>query len=115
MTGTDSICHDRKNAAGSSNYGALSCILQAFVQGPKSLGLGPNVRETSSKVAQLRGALNSSKAPNKESQHFADFVKHTKEFGSKLMAKMEFVEVTGLVRDSQGFVNPLIASRPPKS
>lgn len=57
MTGTDSICHDRKNAAGSSNYGALSCILQAFVQGPKSLGSGPNVRETSSKVAQLRGGL----------------------------------------------------------
>ncbi|KAK1403467.1 putative G-patch domain, R3H domain-containing protein [Heracleum sosnowskyi] len=98
------------------------------IQRPKSLGLGANVRETSvpssvegnqrpnkSSGSAAKGPKTGSKAPNKESQHFAAFEKHTKGFGSKMMARMGFVEGTGLGRDSQGIVNPLVASRLPKS
>ncbi|WOG96559.1 hypothetical protein DCAR_0415895 [Daucus carota subsp. sativus] len=88
------------------------------VQRPKSLGLEANVHETSitssvSSAAKAPKRVN--KTPHKESQQFAAFEKHTKGFGSKLMAKMGFVEGTGLGRDCQGIVNPLVASRLPKS
>ncbi|PWA40059.1 G-patch domain-containing protein [Artemisia annua] len=46
---------------------------------------------------------------------FGSFEKHTKGFGSKMMAKMGFVEGMGLGRDSQGIVQPLVASKLPKS
>ncbi|KAL1815997.1 hypothetical protein ACET3Z_018571 [Daucus carota] len=98
------------------------------VQRPKSLGLGANVPEPSIesfvKGAQLpkkssgpgvKDPKTRNKMPGNESQQFAAFEKHTKGFGSKLMAKMGFVEGTGLGRDSQGIVNPLLASRLPKS
>lgn len=57
----------------------------------------------------------SSKQPKNKSQRFGAFEKHTKGFGSKMMAKMGFVEGMGLGRDSQGIVNPLVAVRLPKS
>ncbi|KAK8683023.1 hypothetical protein V6N13_039098 [Hibiscus sabdariffa] len=40
---------------------------------------------------------------------------HTKGFGSKMMAKMGFVEGMGLGKDSQGITNSLVATRLPKS
>lgn len=98
------------------------------VQRPKSLGLGANVPElsiaNSTKGTELpksssgpsaKGPKTRNKLPGNESQQFASFEKHTKGFGSKLMARMGFVEGTGLGRDSQGIVNPLVASRLPKS
>lgn len=98
------------------------------VQRPRSLGLGANAPEPSTassvKETQLpkkssglgaKGPKTRNKVPGNESQQFAAFEKHTKGFGSKLMAKMGFVEGTGPGRDSQGIVNPLVASRLPKS
>ncbi|WOL13519.1 hypothetical protein Cni_G22289 [Canna indica] len=43
------------------------------------------------------------------------FEKHTKGFGSKMIAKMGFIPGTGLGRDGQGIMNPLTAVKRPKS
>ncbi|KAK1400076.1 R3H domain-containing protein [Heracleum sosnowskyi] len=100
------------------------------VQRPKSLGLGANAPAPEPSIASsvkgtqlpkkssssgAKGPKTRNKVPGNESQQFAAFERHTKGFGSKLMAKMGFVEGTGLGRDSQGIVNPLVASRLPKS
>ncbi|RWV85607.1 hypothetical protein GW17_00052592 [Ensete ventricosum] len=72
------------------------------VKRPKSLGLGVQFEvETSSAGAEIR--------------RIGVFERHTKGFGSKMMAKMGFVPGTGLGKDGQGIVNPLTAVKQPKS
>ncbi|XP_010542083.1 PREDICTED: uncharacterized protein LOC104815398 [Tarenaya hassleriana] len=107
------------------------------VQRPKSLGLGldfsPSVEEnqpSSSSGSGRRKGNSSGKDPKHEKgvsgssrsgggggggKGFGAFEQHTKGFGSRMMAKMGFVEGTGLGRDSQGMTNPLFAVRRPKA
>ncbi|KAG8372641.1 hypothetical protein BUALT_Bualt12G0087800 [Buddleja alternifolia] len=96
-------------------------------QRPKSLGLGAEVPETSNGTPKNtgyqpksvgRGAKSSGsngRSVKNESSKIGSFEKHTKGFGSKMMAKMGFVEGMGLGKDSQGIINPLVAVRRPKA
>lgn len=49
------------------------------------------------------------------SENFGTFELHTKGFGSKMMAKMGFVEGGGLGKDGQGRAEPIEVSKRPKS
>lgn len=105
------------------------------LQRPKSLGLGadipkPTIPEVSDKLAAKKGSVSIGREPSssgtkgkdgkkngkrRESQQFGAFEKYTTGFGSRMMAKMGFVEGTGLGKESQGMVTPLAAVRRPKS
>ncbi|KVH88733.1 G-patch domain-containing protein, partial [Cynara cardunculus var. scolymus] len=99
------------------------------IQRPKSLGLGAKIPETSNTSEPMnvntppqrpnravgQGSRGSESRGKSGNVQFGCFEKHTKGFGSKMMAKMGFVEGMGLGRDSQGVVQPLVASRLPKS
>ena len=91
------------------------------IQRPKSLGLGV---EFSSKPAEVAAAAEPSRSKSSrigtkpsrnKSSSIGVFEKHTKGFGSKMMAKMGFIEGMGLGRESQGITAPLGAVRLPKS
>lgn len=77
---------------------------------PKSRGLGV---EFSSNPYEEPATTTARGKPS--SSRVGAFEKHTKGFGSKMMAKMGFVEGTGLGRASQGITTPLSAVRLPKS
>ncbi|KAK9269680.1 hypothetical protein L1049_001458 [Liquidambar formosana] len=87
------------------------------IKRPKSLGLGVQFSETAGDEASDDFSKNKNKKDmaRSESQRIGGFEKHTKGFGSKMMAKMGFVEGLGLGKDSQGIVNPLVPVRLPKS
>ncbi|ESW27115.1 hypothetical protein PHAVU_003G175300 [Phaseolus vulgaris] len=99
------------------------------IQRPKSLGLGVEfssdpgepARKTSLRVgAESVGlGVELSNKPGEpgmnRSSRVGAFERHTKGFGSKMMAKMGFVEGKGLGRESQGITTPLTALRLPKS
>ncbi|KAL6839156.1 hypothetical protein ACP4OV_031047 [Aristida adscensionis] len=55
------------------------------------------------------------KIAESNSAQLGTFEMHTKGFGSKMMAKMGFVEGTGLGKDGQGIVQPIQAIHRPKS
>ncbi|CAL1414871.1 unnamed protein product [Linum trigynum] len=92
------------------------------IQRPKSLGLGVQFSDNdvnpTSKPERPSGARRPAtheKRRPKPQKSLGDFEKHTKGFGSKIMARMGFVEGSGLGRDSQGMVNPLVAVRRPRA
>ncbi|KAJ9548604.1 hypothetical protein OSB04_021147 [Centaurea solstitialis] len=99
------------------------------IQRPKSLGLGAKIPETRNASEPMnvstppqrpnravgQGSRGSESRGKSGNVQFGGFEKHTKGFGSKMMAKMGFVEGMGLGRDSQGMVQPLVASRLPRS
>ncbi|EHA8588163.1 hypothetical protein COCNU_scaffold004276G000060 [Cocos nucifera] len=72
------------------------------IKRPKSLGLGVQFAPDTSDVRVKPESLGA-------------FEKHTKGFGSRMMAKMGFVPGTGLGKDAQGIINPLTAVKLPKS
>ncbi|XP_020205847.1 uncharacterized protein LOC109791008 [Cajanus cajan] len=78
------------------------------VQRPKSLGLGVEFSNNPTEPSQPTKNKSSSSS-------IGAFEKHTKGFGSKMMAKMGFIEGTGLGRSSQGITSPLTAVRLPKA
>ncbi|CAN8259903.1 unnamed protein product [Cochlearia groenlandica] len=103
------------------------------IQRPKSLGLGlefsidtedPSSSSNNAKrnrsssagkhVKRISHGTDGSGSARIRDKRLGAFEQHTTGFGSKMMARMGFVEGSGLGRDSQGIVNPLFAVRRPK-
>lgn len=87
------------------------------VQRPKSLGLGVEFEssEVTTKVVPSTPKVVCSSLKSHHSKRIGGFEKHTKGFGSKMMEKMGFVPGSGLGKDGQGIIDPLMAVRRPKS
>ncbi|KAI3790353.1 hypothetical protein L2E82_03328 [Cichorium intybus] len=85
------------------------------IQRPKALGLGAENPETAPVDVRCNKLTGESSRGKSGNARLGSFEKHTKGFGSKVMGKMGYVEGMGLGRGSQGMVDPIVASRLPKS
>uniref|UniRef100_A0A0E0LTC3 G-patch domain-containing protein n=1 Tax=Oryza punctata TaxID=4537 RepID=A0A0E0LTC3_ORYPU len=66
-------------------------------------------------VASTSGEVSCEKIVESDSVKLGTFEMHTKGFGSKMMAKMGFIEGTGLGKDGQGMMQPIQPIHRPKS
>ncbi|KAL5229921.1 hypothetical protein ABZP36_028697 [Zizania latifolia] len=88
---------------------------------PKSLGLGVEFDSEAEAIrARSEPTPKARSEPRRHSRQVditgvGSFERHTKGFGSKMMAKMGFVSGSGLGKDGRGIVTPLTAVRRPKS
>ncbi|KAL6639968.1 hypothetical protein ACP70R_022278 [Stipagrostis hirtigluma subsp. patula] len=94
---------------------------------PKSLGLGVEFDSEAEAIKARTEPVKARSEPSKvrseprrstralEATGVGSFERHTKGFGSKMMAKMGFVPGSGLGKDGQGIATPLTAVRRPKS
>ncbi|CAH8391389.1 unnamed protein product [Eruca vesicaria subsp. sativa] len=107
------------------------------IQRPKSLGLGLDFSidtdEASPSSKNNNAKRNRSSSSGKQGKRVSHdigggsgsarirdkrlgaFEQHTTGFGSRMMARMGFVDGSGLGRESQGIVNPLVAVRRPRA
>ncbi|KAG2272621.1 hypothetical protein Bca52824_067176 [Brassica carinata] len=103
------------------------------IQRPKSLGLGLDFsidtdeaspsssnakRNRSSSGKQVKRVSHDSGGSGSgriRDKRLGAFEQHTTGFGSRMMARMGFVDGSGLGRESQGIVNPLVAVRRPRA
>ncbi|CAA7409430.1 unnamed protein product [Spirodela intermedia] len=81
----------------------------AVVESPAGSGRKPPRRAP----ASGGGGKNGSRA--KDDRGIGSFERHTRGFGSKMMARMGYVPGSGLGRDAQGITAPLAAVKLPKS
>ncbi|CAL4997976.1 unnamed protein product [Urochloa decumbens] len=113
------------NGLGKDGQGIVQPI-QA-IHRPKSLGLGVEFDSEAEAIKARTEPMKARSEPSKmrpeprrnmrapETSGVGSFERHTKGFGSKMMAKMGFVPGSGLGRDGQGIATPLTAVRRPKS
>ncbi|KAF8048397.1 hypothetical protein N665_2531s0005 [Sinapis alba] len=102
------------------------------IQRPKSLGLGldfsidtDEASPSSNNAKRNRSSSSYEKRVSHDSggsgsarirdKRLGAFEQHTRGFGSRMMARMGFVDGSGLGRESQGIVNPLVAVRRPRA
>ncbi|CAO2210613.1 unnamed protein product [Urochloa humidicola] len=110
------------NGLGKDGQGIVQPI-QA-IHRPKSLGLGVEFDSEAEAIKARTESMKARSEPSKvrpeprrnvlETSGVGSFERHTKGFGSKMMAKMGFVSGSGLGRDGQGIATPLTAVRRPK-
>ncbi|XP_073000893.1 uncharacterized protein [Typha latifolia] len=70
---------------------------------------------TGTQAADSTGTIASEKVDEKNSSKLGAFEMHTRELGSRVMAKMGFVEGGGLGKDGRGIVHPIKALIRPRS
>ncbi|XP_043701295.1 uncharacterized protein LOC122651811 [Telopea speciosissima] len=105
--------HGRNESSGKKHDGRKST---AYANQPLSFVSSGVMQADSVEETSDANMRNSSEIkPMTSSSKLGEFELHTKGFGSKMMAKMGFVEGGGLGKDGQGMVEPIEAIKRPKS